>query len=251
MLMMDLTFWLLLIASPFVGSFLGVLAVRLPDRRPVIAARSQCDSCEHVLAPRDLIPLLSWLFARGRCRYCDQPIGWFAPAIELAAMFVVLWGASVVSGDVLIATCIFGWTLLVLGIIDAKHFLLPDSLCAFLALSGLVATLGLVRQEFVNHLIGGFAGVLFFILLATLYRKIRGREGVGLGDAKLMGAIGLWLGWQALPTVVLFAAVLGLLSVCISSLTGKSLSFSLRLPLGTFLAVAAWIVWLYGPLVPA
>ena len=102
-----------------------------------------------------MVPLVSWLALRGRCRTCQQPIGWFAPAVELAAVLVVLWGASVVTNEVLIATCVFGWTLLALGLIDVRRFLLPDSLCILLALEGLAATFLLVPQNLVSHLVGG------------------------------------------------------------------------------------------------
>src|SRR5690348_11393107 len=137
--MTDGLYYTFLLLAPIVGSFLGVLVVRLPDERPVMFARSQCDHCGHPLAPRDLVPVASWLFAEGNCRYCKHPIGWFAPAIELASIGVVLWAASAVdNGNIFVATCIFGWTLLALGFIDARRLLLPDSLCIVLAVTGVI-----------------------------------------------------------------------------------------------------------------
>jgi leader peptidase (prepilin peptidase)/N-methyltransferase len=243
-------FWWLLLASPFVGSFLGVLVERLPSGRPVLFARSACDHCGQLLKPLDLVPFLSWTLTKGRCRYCGAPIGIFTPLIELAAMLVVVWAALVVSGPVLIATCVLGWILLTLAIIDWNRLVLPDVLCLVLGTAGVVACLLLMPDQIAAHAIGAVAGFLFFFLLGWSYRILRGRVGLGLGDAKLMAGIGLWLGWQAIPTVILFASVAGLLVAVGQSIGGRTLARSSRLPLGSFLAIAAWITWLYGPLMP-
>src|SRR5262245_49760787 len=108
--------WIILaVIAPFIGSFIGVLAMRLPEGRSVIAGRSQCDHCGHVLGARDLVPFASWLWLRGKCRYCDKAISALYPAIELAALAIVVWAATATGGLVLIASCILGWTLLALG----------------------------------------------------------------------------------------------------------------------------------------
>jgi leader peptidase (prepilin peptidase)/N-methyltransferase len=239
------------ILAPFVGSFLGLLAVRLPERRPVLIARSQCDHCGAVLGPFELIPLASWLWLRGRCRHCRAPITGVALFMELAALAVVAWAALAVSGWVFAVTCILGWLLLVLAVIDWRAFLLPDVLTAPLAILGLVATYLLNPDAILDHVIGAAAGFAVLAIIAAAYKRWRGRDGLGLGDAKLLGALGAWVSWQGLPSVVLYAAVIGLIAVLVQSRLGRGLTAATRIPFGTFLALGGWLVWLYGPLMPA
>lgn len=119
---------LVVAAAPFVGSFLGVLVRRLPKGQEVIFSRSACPHCAQRLSARDLIPFVSWSLSFGHCRFCGHSLGVFYPAIELAAVAIALWSASVLSGWQLWAACAFGWTLLALAVIDWSHFLLPDAL---------------------------------------------------------------------------------------------------------------------------
>ncbi|HEY1630509.1 MAG TPA: A24 family peptidase [Rhizomicrobium sp.] len=241
--------WLpLLVASPFIGSFLGTLIQRLPERRPVLLGRSQCDRCHATLTARDLVPLASFAVLRGRCRHCGASIGWFAPVLELAAMAVVLWAMTETAGTVLIASCVFGWLLLALAVTDWRVYLLPDPLTFTLALTGLIATGFIAPENMLDHVIAMLAGLAVFALIAFLYRRLRGREGLGFGDAKLLGALGAWVSWQGLPSVVLCATVTGMVLVLVLSLSGRKLSATTRIPFGTFLALGGWIVWLYGPL---
>jgi len=242
--------WILLIVAPFIGSFLGVLAVRLADGRPVLWGRSTCDACGHKLGARDLVPILSWAVSRGRCRYCGVRVGWFYPGVEVAAMAVVGWAATQTSGSVLIASCVLGWTLLALALADWRSFLLPDALTIFLVISGLVSAYLFDGDHMLDHLIGALGGFLAFAAIALGYRALRGREGLGWGDAKFMAGAGAWLAWQGLPTVVLFAAAFGFLFVLTRALAGRAAQAADRIPFGTFLAGATWLVWLYGPLVP-
>jgi len=245
-----LPLWLpLLVAGPFIGSFLGTLIQRLPERRPVLLGRSECDRCHATLTARDLVPLASFAALRGRCRHCGAAIGWFAPAIELAAMGVVLWAMTETTGLVLIVSCVFGWLLLALAVTDWRVYLLPDPLTLSLALTGLIATWFITPADMLDHIIGALAGLAVFALIAFVYRSLRGREGLGFGDAKLLGALGAWVSWQGLPSVVLCATVTGMVLVLMLSLSGRKLSATTRIPFGTFLALGGWVVWLYGPLV--
>ena len=241
--------WLILaIIAPAIGSFIGVLAVRLPEGRGVLAGRSICDHCGHVLGPRDLVPLGSWLWLRGKCRYCDARIARLYPAIELAALAVVVWAATVTSGTVLIASCILGWTLLALAVTDWRSYVLPDALTLFLLLSGFVAAFMFDPARFSDHIFGTGAGTFLFAFLAWAYWRLRGREGLGLGDAKLLGGLGAWLAWDGLPSVIFFGAGLGLVAVLVRSLAGQPMKTTDRIPFGPFLAAGGWLVWLYGPL---
>lgn len=242
--------WLVLVA-PFIGSFLGVLALRLPQGCGVVIGRSRCDACEHVLVVSDLIPYISWLWLHGRCRYCKTPVGFFYPLMEFAALAVPLWAATVTAGPVLIASCVLGWTLLALAASDWRTYLLPDPLVVFLLIAGLSVTALLLPMQLAAHLLGAAAGYIAFAIIAWTYRKMRGSEGLGLGDAKLLAALGAWLSWDGLPSVVLLAAIMGLTGVLVSAAAQRRFDgfdrFE-RIPFGSFLAMGSWIVWLYGPL---
>ncbi len=153
------------------------------------------------------------------------------------------------SGNLLIASCCFGWLLLALGWIDAKTYLLPDVLTFLLETLGLIVAALFMRDHLLDHIIGAAAGFLTFGLLAWIYRRLRHRDGLGLGDAKLLGALGAWDAWSGLPTIVFLAAFLALGAVTIRSVILRTdVRATMRIPFGVFLAISGWLVWLYGPL---
>jgi leader peptidase (prepilin peptidase)/N-methyltransferase len=224
-----------IVFAPFIGSFLGVVALRLPEDRAIGWSRSACERCGHVLSAGDLVPIASFIALRGRCRYCRAQIGGFALVIELAALAVAVWAGLETSGWILAVTCVFGWTLLLLAVIDWRVQLLPDVITLPLLAAGLSAAFF-------------FAGFMVLAFISQLYRVLRGREGLGLGDAKLLAALGAWVAWEGLPTVLLWGSLLGLLFALGRAVTGGSVRLSDRLPFGVFLASGGWLVWLYGPL---
>jgi leader peptidase (prepilin peptidase)/N-methyltransferase len=243
-----------LVAAPFIGSFLGVVVTRLPAGASVVSGRSVCPGCERVLAPRDLVPVLAWLWSRGRCRFCDAEIGRMYPAIELAAAGVVLWAAVATSGWILWAGCVLGWTLLALAFVDQREGILCDELTLPLIPAGLAMAYAIDPAILADHLLGAGAGFLAFVILGRVYRRLRGREGLGPGDAKLLAAIGAWVSWAGLASVVLLAAVMALGFVAWRSARssgGPAMTPSTALPFGPYLCLAGWIVWLHGPIVPA
>jgi leader peptidase (prepilin peptidase) / N-methyltransferase len=239
------------LAAPFVGSFLGVLIRRLPAGRPVAAARSECESCGRPLGVRDLVPVASFVLLRGRCRTCHAPIAPFHLAVELLATALA---AATVGTTALAAAgpgwawagCALAWALLALGWIDIGHMRLPDVLTLPLLGGGLLATALLVPEALPAHAGGAAAGYAAFRGVALLYRALRGREGLGRGDAKLLAASGAWLGWQALPDVVLIAALGGLLAAAALRLRGRAVGGTTALPFGPFLALGTWAAWLGG-----
>ena len=239
-----------IVSAPFIGSFLAALALRLPARRPVVFARSACDACGRPLAALDLVPLASFAASRGVCRYCGAQIDRLHPAMELGALVIAVWAAFLVSGWILLASCLFGWTLLTLAAIDWRTNLLPDVLTLPLIVAGLAVARFVDPASVVAHLVGALVGFATFALLAAIFRRLRGRDGLGLGDAKLLAAVGAWLGWMGLPTVVLLGALIGLALVLARRLAGEPIDAATRIPFGPALAAGAWIVWLYGPLVP-
>lgn len=240
---------ILAIMAPFIGSFLGVLIMRMPDGRSVIFGHSSCDMCSHKLNMVDLIPLASFIWLRGKCRYCREAIGYFFPCIEIAALFVVLWASTETTGVALIASCVLGWLLLALALIDARAYVLPNALTLPLFVSGLAVSFLIERAHITDHLVGAIIGFLFFILVATLYRAIRKQEGLGMGDAKLLAGLGAWVGWQGLAGTILYASALGCLFVLSRIAMGRPMQLGDKIPFGIFLAAGGWFVWLYGPLV--
>jgi len=239
----------MLFAAPVIGSFLGAMAIRIPERRPVLWARSQCEHCGHVLSVRELVPIASFVWLKGRCRNCGVAIGAFPLVMELAAISLVVWAATLPAGTAaFVAGCIFGWMLLLLAAIDWRVQLLPDVLTLPLMLAGLIASLIVPLGLWRDHAVGAVVGFLALAALAWLYHRVRKREGLGLGDAKLLAAIGAWVGWQGLPTTILWGSMLGLLFAVVLSLRGHRLQLSDRLPFGVFLSAGGWLVWLYGPL---
>lgn len=240
----------ILTAAPFIGSFIGVVIVRLPQGRPIAFSRSACEHCSHTLGFYDLIPVLSWALGRARCRHCGAHLSAFYPLVELAALAVAVWALPVTPGWVLPATVFLGWTLLALALIDWRTQTLPDVLTLPLAIAGLAVAYWLDRAAFADHALGAAGGFAAFVGIAFLYRTIRGREGLGFGDAKLMAALGAWISWPGLPSAVLYGGAAGLAFVLAASLAGRRVTMLDRLPFGTFLALGGWLVWLYGPLVP-
>lgn len=238
----------LVAVSPIVGSFLAAAAHRLPDDvRGLLVGRSRCDRCLHPLALRDLVPVLSWIGLGGRCRHCGGPIDRTHPVIELAAIGIAL--LSVLVGDPTLApgTCLLGWWLLLLGAIDRRIGLLPDMLTLPLILAGLLAALAEPGgPPLADRAIGAAAGYLLFAGLASAYRRLRGKDGLGLGDAKLLAAGGAWLGWQALPWVILIGAGVALLAVLVFA--RGPVARDTAIAFGPWLALGIWLMRLVGPL---
>ncbi len=239
--------WPLLLA-PFIGSFIGVIVLRLPTPWSVVVGRSACPHCGQRLGVHDLIPLASWLAARGHCRHCGASLGLFYPGIELAALAVAIWAAIACDGMMVWVSCLLGWTLLALAACDGRWFVLPDSLSLPLLAAGLGLGWWLDPATLVPHAIGAAAGFLFVVLVRAVYWQLRGREGIGLGDAKLLAAAGAWLGWAPLPSVLLIGALSAITGVLVLRLFGGSVAATDRVPFGAFLCLGLWIVWLYGAL---
>lgn len=196
----------------------------------------------------DLVPVLSWAVQRGKCRHCGIAIGLFYPAIELTALVVALWSAVIFSGLAFWASCLLGWTLLALAATDLKYFLLPDFLTLPLIAAGLLVTAALDTGAITAHVLGAAAGYVFVRLLRFAYRKLRGREGMGLGDAKLLAAAGAWVSWQGVPSVLVIASLSALAIVLLGSIVFSKIDPARRVPFGVFIGLGLWITWLYGPL---
>lgn len=243
----ELTWLLPIVAAPFVGSFVGLVAERLPRAEPVLFGRSVCRSCRRQLSPRDLVPLLSWLATRGRCRHCDTPLGLRYPLTELAALAIALWAATTLDGWSVLTGCMLGWTLLTLALADWREKVLPDALTLPLIGAGLAAALVLPQLDPIAHALGAAAGLTLFLAISATFRRLRGYEGLGGGDAKLFAAAGAWVGWQGLASVLLIASVAALAVVIIMISAGKRDIGREEIAFGPYLCFGFWFVWLYGP----
>jgi leader peptidase (prepilin peptidase)/N-methyltransferase len=239
--------WPLLIVAPFVGSFAGVLVRRLPPGHPVVIARSRCEHCDAALGIADLIPLASWLATGGRCRHCGARLGGFYPGVELAAVAIAAISLWFDRGMAAWLDAVLGWWLLTLGWIDARSGILPDPLTLPLLLAGLAAT-ALAPGESLDRAAGAVAGYVLLVAVELAYRRWRGRDGLGRGDAKLFAAAGAWVGAVGLPGVLFGAALGALVFAAALALAGRRLDRHSALPFGPFLAAATWGVWLFGPL---
>jgi leader peptidase (prepilin peptidase)/N-methyltransferase len=238
-------------AGAIAGSFIAALVIRWPQGQSVSVGRSHCDRCGRMLSVVDLVPLVSALALRGRCRYCSAAIDPRHWQIELAAAAIGATAGLAVGSPWAVAGAVFGWLLLALAALDAAAFWLPDRLTVTLAFGGLATGPLGVPPALVDRLVGGAAGFVVLWLIAAGYRWARGREGLGGGDPKLLGAIGLWLGWRWLSTVLVLACLIGFAVVLRRALAGDRVAATDRLPFGALLAIAAYPVWFimlfFGP----
>ena len=255
-----------------IGSFLNVVILRLPARMEhdwqcqckelleiestpdedtsqppgIMWSRSQCPKCGHLIRSHENIPLLSYLFLRGRCASCKAVISIRYPLVETitALLFLIVAMHFGPNLQTIVAICITGLLIALAGI-DIDHQLLPDNLTLFLLWAGLFASLFNVFVDPVSSIIGALAGYLSLWLVYHLFRLLTGKEGMGYGDFKLLAALGAWMGWQMLPLIILLSslvgAVVGLLMIVLKRhKTGQPM------PFGPFIAMAGWIALLWG-----
>jgi leader peptidase (prepilin peptidase)/N-methyltransferase len=244
----ELADWGLIAAAPVIGSFLGVVIRRLPAGRPVLWGRSRCEQCAAALDARDLLPFVSWLATGGACRHCRASIGGFYPAVEAAALAVAVVSVVADGGSAARLDALLGWWLLALGWIDLRDGILPDVLTLPLAAAGLAAAWWLAPTELIDRCLGVAGGYVLLWMVAFAYRRWRDREGLGLGDAKLLAAVGAWVGASGLPTVLAGGAIAALAAALVLRVAGRAIDRHTAMPFGPALAAAAWLTWLYGPL---
>ncbi len=232
------------------GSFIAAVTVRMPRDEDIVFGRSRCMSCGETLKPWHLVPALSWLVQRGRCAMCGAAVSPRYILIECGAAAIGVWAA--LSGQdggwiAIAATAVLGWQLLLIALIDAENFWLPDELTLPLIATGLAAAAVIAQAWPVAQLIGAVAGFVLLWALAEAYRRVRHRDGLGGGDPILFAGAGAWVGWTGLPTVLLWACAAGFSIVLTLLITRRTVALTDRLPFGTFLAVGIWLTWLYGP----
>ncbi|HCF73578.1 MAG TPA: prepilin peptidase [Gammaproteobacteria bacterium] len=251
-----------------VGSFLNVVILRLPPRlawqwqtsagtpgtvadppKPppgLVRPGSRCPTCKQSIHWWENIPLLSYVLLRGRCSHCDVHISLRYPAVEALTALLSITVFWVLGLDwQLAAALILTWGLIVLSFVDLDHMLLPDVITLPLLWLGLLVNLAGGFCDIGSAVIGAVSGYLVLWIIFHVYRMISGREGFGYGDFKLLAALGAWLGWQMLPLVLLLASLCGaVIGITLIMLTPREARQPL--PFGPYLAVAGWIVLLWG-----
>lgn len=238
---------MLLVLSPLIGSFAGVVACRWPEGRSIVLGRSRCPDCRHPLSARSLVPIVSWLAQAARCRHCGRPISVFYPMVELAAFGIALWAVLVFDGELAVASAMLGWLLLILALIDLRCLVLPDAFVAAVLLLGLVVAAAFEPDDLASRLIGVAVGFAVFAAIAWGYQRLAERPGLGLGDAKLLAASGAWVGWSGVPSVILVASIVAISWVVLRS-RGRGVTRTTRIAFGPYLALALWVVWAHGPI---
>jgi leader peptidase (prepilin peptidase)/N-methyltransferase len=207
---------------------------------------SHCPKCRASIRPWQNIPVLSYLILRGRCANCEAPIGLRYPFVELAtAVATVAVGLLIPWGPALAAYLLLTWCLIALTGIYIDTQLLPDDLTVPLLWAGLLFNLTVGPVSLRDAVLGATGGYLLLWAVYWLFRLATGKEGMGFGDFKLLAALGAWLGWQALPLIILLSSVVGAV-LGIILITARGQSRHQPLPFGPYLAVAGWVTLLWG-----
>lgn len=171
-----------------------------------------------------------------------------AAAMSFAALILGAWASLALAWPVSTVGALLAVALLLIAVIDAEHFWLPNILTLPLGAAGLAVSVFIGPGSFIDHLLGAVIGFAALAGLAALYKRLRGRDGLGGGDARLLAAIGAWVGWAGLPSVVVWASLAGLSWVLARVIARRAPSLDTALPYGTYLAIGAWLTWLHGPL---
>ncbi|WP_323976380.1 prepilin peptidase [Aeromonas hydrophila] len=265
-----LYFSLVFLFSLMIGSFLNVVIHRLPimlerewqaeylgyfnpetqpqqeERYNLMVPRSACPHCGHAITTMENIPLLSWLWLKGRCRECQAPISARYPLVELlTALLSLVVAATFAPGWGLLAALLLTWVLVALTFIDLDKMLLPDQLTLPLLWGGLLFNLAGGFAPLADAVIGAMAGYLVLWSLYWAFKLLTGKEGMGYGDFKLLAALGAWLGWQALPIVLLLSSLVGAF-IGIGLILLRNHHQNKPIPFGPYLAIAGWIALLWG-----
>ena len=256
--------------SLVVGSFLNVVILRLPvmmDRswredsrallatQPIAAAEtnvslvhppSSCPHCGHRIRPHENVPVLSYVLLRGRCGNCREPISPRYPIVELlTAVLSVIVVLRLGIGWPAVAGLVLTWALVTLTVIDLDHQLLPDSITLPLLWMGLAINSWNLFVPLDTAVWGAIAGYLSLWSVYWGFRLMTGKEGMGFGDFKLLAALGAWVGWIALPTVILLSSLVGA-CVGLFMVLVRGRDKSIPIPFGPYLAAAGWLTLLYG-----
>jgi len=228
------------------GSFSNVCIYRLPNDQSVVKGRSFCTSCKEQIKWYDNIPFLSFIFLKGKCRKCGNKISsqYFLVEFISAISFIIvyhLYGISITTLLLIILSIFF----IIIFFIDLKHFIIPNELTFPLMLIGFVKSFEpnlnqTIFPNYINSLIGGVFGYLIIWLIIFFYKKVRNKEGMGLGDAKLMAVVGFWFGWASIPFTIFISSFVALI-FSIPSLIKKNKNMATQIPFGPYIIIGCII----------
>jgi leader peptidase (prepilin peptidase)/N-methyltransferase len=239
------TVFFVLAAGLIVGSFLNVCIYRLPRRESVAWPGSHCTTCARALAWYENVPVLSWVALRGRCRTCRATISMLYPIVEAITGAIFVGGYLVYGWTPLLpARLLFACAMIVLFVIDLQHRILPNVITVPGIVVGFVFSLFL-PPGWLPSLIGILAGGGVLYAIAEAYSRLRGIEGLGMGDVKMLAMIGAFLGWQLMLVTLILASFTGSVVGLALIASGRG-GMKLALPFGTFLAVAALVAAVAG-----
>lgn len=258
-----------------IGSFLNVVIYRLPlslmkgwerECREFLASEagedkpeaepeqafniafpaSHCPKCKAPVKAWQNIPIISYLLLKGKCASCKVKISLRYPIVELVTALLSVWvvfslGLTVQAGLVLVLT----WSLLVLTMIDIDHHLLPDNMTLPLMWLGLLANTQGYFTDLNSAVLGAVAGYLSLWSVFWLFKLVTGKEGMGFGDFKLLAALGAWMGWQALPVIIILSSMVGA-AIGIAGILILGKDKNKPIPFGPYLAIAGWIAFFWG-----
>ncbi|QAU25135.1 prepilin peptidase [Dyella sp. M7H15-1] len=267
---LPLIMWVLIagIFGLLIGSFLNVVILRLPVRLDalwrqeahdvlgletspdplppgIVRESSHCPHCKHLLAAYDNIPLFSWLFLRGHCRYCHAPISAQYPLVELLTAIlsaIVVWKFGLTWTA--LAGLFLTWSLIALSGIDFRTQLLPDQITLPLLWAGLLLSLCHLFTEPKTAILGAVIGYISLWSVYWLFKFLTGKEGMGFGDFKLLSALGAWMGPLSILPIVLLSSLVGAMTG-VTLIVMRRHSREIPIPFGPFLAMAGWI-WFMG-----
>ena len=244
---MDLIF--VIILGGLWGSFANVCIYRLPINKGVVSGRSFCPNCKELITWKDNIPIISFLFLNGKCRNCKKKISPQYLLIELITImyFLVIYYLFGITITTLLFL-ILGLSFIIIFFIDLKHYIIPNVLTFSLMIIGFLKSfdpnLNPIFPNFINSLIGGIFGYFVIWSIIYFYKQVRKKEGMGLGDAKLLSAIGFWFGWISIPFVIFLSSITALLFV-IPSLMKKSKKLSSQIPFGPYIIIGTLIYLIF------
>ena len=234
-------YFLIILAGAVLGSFANVCIYRLPIQKSIVGGRSFCPKCKKKIVWYDNIPIISFLSLNRKCRKCKKiiPIQYFLVEILNIVLFSIIYfifGISLTS----LLLMILAFAFIIVFFIDLKHYIIPNILTFPLMILGFVKSfdpnLNSLFPNYLNSLIGGIFGYGIIWSIIFFYKQIRNKEGMGLGDAKLLAVIGFWFGWISIPFIIFSSSIVALILV-IPSLLNKSRKLSSQIPFGPFIII--------------
>ena len=242
-------FFLIILIGALFGSFANVCIYRIPLEKSVVSGRSYCPKCKKKIAWYDNIPILSYLIINSKCRKCKKKISTQYPLVEFLNIIIFLiiysfFGFSITS----LLLMILAFTFIIIFFIDLKHYIIPNILTFPLMILGFLKSfntdLNSLFPNYINSLAGGIFGYGVIWSIIFFYKQLKNKEGMGLGDAKLLAVIGFWFGWIAIPFVIFSSSIVALILV-IPSLLNKTRKLSSQIPFGPYIIVGCILYMLF------